>query len=45
MATPQDYVELRSRSSFSFLEGCSNPEDLVEGLEAFYGEDIAVKVA
>lgn len=30
MATPQDYVELRSRSSFSFLEGCSNPEDLVE---------------
>ena len=23
----------------------NNPEDLVEGLEAFYGEDIAVKVA
>ena len=25
-----DYVELRTRSSFSFLEGASNPEDLVE---------------
>ena len=30
MATPQDYVELRSRSAFSFLEACSNPEDLTE---------------
>ncbi len=30
MATPQDYVELRTRSAFSFLEGCSNPEDLVQ---------------
>jgi len=29
MATPQDYVELRARSAFSFLEACSNPEDLV----------------
>jgi error-prone DNA polymerase len=28
MATPQDYVELRARSAFSFLEACSNPEDL-----------------
>ena len=30
MATPQDYIELRTRSAFSFLEGCSNPEDLVQ---------------
>jgi error-prone DNA polymerase len=30
MATPQDYVELRTRSAFSFLEACSNPEDLVQ---------------
>lgn len=29
MPTPLDYVELRTRSAFSFLEGCSNPEDLV----------------
>lgn len=26
----QDYVELRTRSSFSFLEGASNPEELAE---------------
>ena len=25
-----DYVELRCRSAFSFLEGASNPEDLAE---------------
>ena len=25
-----DYVELRSRSAFSFLDGASNPEDLIE---------------
>jgi error-prone DNA polymerase len=25
-----DYVELRCRSAFSFLEGASNPEDLIE---------------
>ncbi|MBW2289731.1 MAG: PHP domain-containing protein, partial [Deltaproteobacteria bacterium] len=25
-----DYVELRCRSAFSFLEGASNPEDLVD---------------
>ncbi|MBJ21965.1 MAG: error-prone DNA polymerase [Deltaproteobacteria bacterium] len=30
MATPRDYVELRTRSAFSFLEGSSNPEDLVQ---------------
>ncbi|HPG26830.1 MAG TPA: DNA polymerase III subunit alpha, partial [Myxococcota bacterium] len=30
MATPHDYVELRARSAFSFLEACSNPEDLIE---------------
>jgi error-prone DNA polymerase len=28
MAQPQDYVELRARSAFSFLEAASNPEDL-----------------
>jgi error-prone DNA polymerase len=27
---PGDYVELRCRSAFTFLEGASNPEDLVE---------------
>jgi error-prone DNA polymerase len=27
---PADYVELRCRSAFSFLEGASNPEDLIE---------------
>jgi len=27
---PSDYVELRCRSAFSFLEGASNPEDLVD---------------
>jgi len=34
MATPQDYVELRARSAFSFLEACSNPEDLVQAAAA-----------
>jgi error-prone DNA polymerase len=29
-AERSDYVELRTRSSFSFLEGASNPEDLVQ---------------
>ena len=28
--SPDDYVELRARSAFSFLEGASNPEELVE---------------
>ena len=27
---PADYIELRCRSAFSFLEGVSNPEDLIE---------------
>ena len=27
---PADYIELRCRSAFSFLEGASNPEDLIE---------------
>jgi error-prone DNA polymerase len=27
-ASPRDYIELRTRSAFSFLEACSNPEDL-----------------
>ena len=30
MPSPHDYVELRTRSAFSFLEACSNPEDLIE---------------
>jgi len=30
MVSPRDYVELRARSAFSFLEAASNPEDLVE---------------
>ena len=30
MATPRDYIELRTRSAFSFLEACGNPEDLIE---------------
>ncbi len=30
MPSPRDYVELRTRSAFSFLEACSNPEDLIE---------------
>ncbi|MBW2496950.1 MAG: PHP domain-containing protein, partial [Deltaproteobacteria bacterium] len=34
LASPQDYVELRARSAFSFLEACSNPEDLVEAAAA-----------
>jgi len=27
---PSDYIELRCRSAFSFLEGVSNPEDLID---------------
>ncbi len=34
MATPRDYIELRTRSAFSFLEACGNPEDLVEAAAA-----------
>ena len=34
MVTPQDYVELCTRSAFSFLEACSNPEDLVQAAAA-----------
>ncbi|HXK26529.1 MAG TPA: error-prone DNA polymerase [Myxococcota bacterium] len=30
MSPRSDYVELRCRSAFSFLEACSNPEDLIE---------------
>ncbi len=29
-ASPDDYVELRARSAFSFLEGSAQPEDLAE---------------
>jgi error-prone DNA polymerase len=29
-ASPQDYVELRARSAFSFLEASAQPEDLAE---------------
>ncbi|MDG2334215.1 MAG: error-prone DNA polymerase [Myxococcota bacterium] len=31
---PDDYIELRARSAFSFLEGASNPEALIERAEA-----------
>ncbi|MFK7897155.1 MAG: DNA polymerase III subunit alpha [Myxococcota bacterium] len=34
MATPRDYVELRTRTAFSFLEASGNPEDLVEAAAA-----------
>ena len=30
MTTNSDYIELRARSSFSFLEGAATPEDLVD---------------
>ncbi len=30
MTTPCDYVELRARSAFSFLEGAATPEDLID---------------
>jgi len=30
MAQPRDYIELRARSAFSFLEACSNPEELAQ---------------
>lgn len=42
MATPQDYVELRTRSAFSFLEACSNPEDLIEAAAAAGHETLAL---
>ncbi len=29
-ASPDDYIELRARSAFSFLEGSAQPEDLAE---------------
>ncbi|MAE93206.1 MAG: error-prone DNA polymerase [Deltaproteobacteria bacterium] len=40
--SPQDYVELRCRSAFSFLEGASNPEDLVEQAAAQGHEVLAL---
>ncbi len=40
MTTP--YVELRSRSAFSFLEGASNPEDLVDEAARLGHEVIAL---
>ena len=42
MATPHDYVELRARSAFSFLEASSNPEDLVEAAVALGHETLAL---
>ncbi|MEN8181269.1 MAG: error-prone DNA polymerase [Myxococcota bacterium] len=37
-----DYVELRCRSAFSFLEGASNPEDLVERATALGHRSLAL---
>ncbi|HIF92181.1 MAG TPA: DNA polymerase III subunit alpha [Myxococcales bacterium] len=42
MVTPQDFVQLRSRSAFSFLEACSNPEDLVEAAVALGHSSLAM---
>jgi error-prone DNA polymerase len=42
MATPQDYVELRARSAFSFLEACSNPEDLALAAAALENPTLAM---
>ncbi len=41
-ASPQDYVELRVRSAFSFLEACSNPEDLVDAAAALGMSSLAL---
>lgn len=41
-ASPQDYVELRARSAFSFLEACSNPEDLVDAAAALGMSSLAL---
>jgi len=41
-ASPLDYVELRTRSAFSFLEACSNPEDLVQAAAALGHSSLAL---
>ena len=41
-ASPQDYVELRVRSAFSFLEACSNPEELVDAAAALGMSSLAL---
>src|SRR5690349_20813655 len=39
---PQRYVELHARSAFSFLEGSSLPEELVEACERFQTPSMAL---
>ena len=39
---PGDYVELRARSAFSFLDGANNPEDLAERAAALGHEALAL---
>jgi len=41
-ASPQDYVELRARSAFSFLEASSNPEDLIDTAAALGMSSLAL---
>jgi error-prone DNA polymerase len=41
-SAPADYVELRTRSAFSFLEGASNPEDLIDRAAALEYPAIAL---
>src|ERR1700675_754852 len=42
MSGRSEYVELRARSAFSFLEGASAPEDLVESAAALGYDAIAL---
>ncbi|MGH7931867.1 MAG: PHP domain-containing protein, partial [Candidatus Binataceae bacterium] len=42
MSAPPPYVELRARSAFSFLEGASAPEDLVECAAALGYDTLAL---
>jgi error-prone DNA polymerase len=42
MASRSEYVELRCRSAFSFLDGASLPEDLVEAAAALDYDSIAL---
>jgi error-prone DNA polymerase len=42
MSSRSEYVELRSRSAFSFLEGASPPEELAEGAGALGYDAIAL---
>ena len=42
MPAPSQYVELRCRSAFSFLDGASLPEDLVEAAAAAEMDTLAL---